>query len=98
MKNVQIQDLMAGLVDGIEVQLPSRANIYKETYFEWTATSLISKVNTSEISGDVLKAWHYTPVFSEIETHIDTEMFYYISGVSLMLFIDIVNGKPHSYV
>jgi len=94
MKKVKIQDLSIGLVRGIDVQLPQQAETYKETYFEWTATSVIAKMSTKEISGGVLRAWHHTPIFSELETHIDTEMFYFISGVALMLFIDIKNNKP----
>jgi oxalate decarboxylase/phosphoglucose isomerase-like protein (cupin superfamily) len=42
----------------------------------------------------VLRAWHHAPVFYEMENHIDTEMFYFVSGVALMLFIDVKNGKP----
>jgi len=93
MKKIQIQDLKPGLVTGVEVQLPSKTDTYKETYFEWTATQLISKFNSNEISGGVLKAWHHVPVFTEIETHVDTEMFYYISGVALMIFVDVIDGK-----
>ena len=94
MKKIKIQDLAKGLVIGVEVQLPQQGETYKETYFEWTATSVIAKMNTKEISGGVLRAWHHTPVFNEIESHIDTEMFYFVSGVALMLFIDIKDGKP----
>ena len=94
MKKIKIQDLVAGLVSGIDIQLPQQAETYKETYFEWTATSVVAKMNTKEISGGVLRAWHHTPVFNEIESHIDTEMFYFVSGVALMLFIDIKDGKP----
>jgi mannose-6-phosphate isomerase-like protein (cupin superfamily) len=94
MKEVDIQDLKPGLVSGIDVQLPCAADTYKERYFEWTATSVIAKMKTNEISGGVLRAWHHVPFFYEIETHIDAEMFYFISGVALMLFIDLKNGKP----
>ena len=94
MKKIKIQDLVAGLVSGIDIQLPQQAETYKETYFEWTATTVIAKMNTNEISGGVLRAWHHKPAFNEIETHMDTEMFYFISGVALMLFIDIKNNKP----
>lgn len=93
MKKIQIQDLKPGLVAGIEVQLSSMADTYRETYFEWTATELISKFNSNEVSGGVLKAWHHVPLFTEIETHVDTEMFYFISGIALMVFVDVIDGK-----
>lgn len=93
MKKVRIQDLAAGLINGVEVQLPKSTEVYKETYFEWAASSLVVKVNTTDISGGILRSWHHTPVFREIETHIDIEMFYFISGVALMLFIDIKEGS-----
>jgi len=94
MKKIMIQDLKPGLVNGVEVQISSDKDAYKETYFEWTATPLVSKTAVSEVSGGVLKAWHHAPVFSEIETHIDSEMFFFISGVALMLFMDAEKGKP----
>ena len=94
MKKIKIQDLTQGLVKGIEIQLPNSAETYKESYFEWTATSVVGKMNSNEISGGVLRAWHHTPVFYEMENHIDTEMFYFVSGVALMMFIDVINGKP----
>lgn len=94
MKKISIQDLVPGLVGNIEVQLPATEAGYKESYFEWTASSLMMSMNTTEVTGGILKAWHHTPVFFEVETHVDAEMFYFISGVALMLFVDMDNGKP----
>jgi oxalate decarboxylase/phosphoglucose isomerase-like protein (cupin superfamily) len=54
----------------------------------------VASFQTSQVSGGVLKAWHHTPVFDEIETHIDAEMFYFVSGVALMLFMDVKVGQP----
>ena len=96
MRKINITDLIPGVVKGIEIQMPTEEPGYKEAYFEWTASLLVSKINTTEVSGGILKAWHHVPVFSEIETHIDTEMFYFVSGVALMLFVDVKNGKPDS--
>jgi hypothetical protein len=94
MKKVHIQDLKPGEVKGIEVQMPTKMAGYKETYFEWTASSLIAKFNSTEVSGGILQAWHHVPVFHELETHTDAEVFYFISGVALMLFIDLKDGQP----
>ncbi|HBF37160.1 MAG TPA: hypothetical protein DDW50_07550 [Firmicutes bacterium] len=94
MKKIKIQDLMPGLVTGIEVLLPTKKAGFKENYFEWTASPLVAKFATNEISGGILESWHHVPVFTEIETHVDNEMFYFISGIARMLFIDMKNGKP----
>jgi hypothetical protein len=94
MKRVLIQDLTPGLVNGLEVQMPEEVDPYKDTYFEWVATSLITKFKTSEISGGLLKAWHHIPIFREIETHIDAEMFYFLRGVAIMLFMDVRLDQP----
>jgi hypothetical protein len=93
MKKVTIQDLTPGLVKGVEAQLPSAQPGYREIYFEWTPSSLTAQFKSTEISGGGLRAWRHTPVFQEIETHVDTEMFYFISGVALMLFVDVKDGQ-----
>jgi mannose-6-phosphate isomerase-like protein (cupin superfamily) len=89
MKKVVIQDLRPGLVKGVAVQLPPVQPGYRETYFEWTPSSLTAQFKNAGVSGGVLRAWKHTPVFREIETHVDAEMFYFSSGVALMLFIDV---------
>jgi mannose-6-phosphate isomerase-like protein (cupin superfamily) len=94
MKKVEIQNLTPGVVPGIEVQIPGTVVPYRENYFEWAGSSLAATLKTKEVSGGILKAWHHIPVFKEIETHIDEEMFYFVSGVALMLFMDVENGSP----
>jgi hypothetical protein len=93
-KEVSIQELMPGVVQGVTVQLPSNQAGYRESFFEWTASSLVAQFQKKEISGGVLRSWHHTPNFNEIETHIDVEMFYFISGVALMIFVDVEAGCP----
>ena len=94
MLKVNIQNLTPGVVPGVEVQVPGSINPYRENYFEWAGSSLTTTLQTKEISGGVLKAWHHVPIFKQIETHIDAEMFYFVSGVALMLFMDVENGSP----
>lgn len=91
---VNILDLQSHLVSGVEVQLPTEGPGYKEDYFEWSASSLIGRFQTNEISGGVLQAWHHTPIFTIVENHIDTEMFYLVQGTALMMFMDYKNGIP----
>lgn len=93
MKKVKIQDLRPGVVNGVEVFIPTGEGVYKETYFEWASSPLIAKMKSDEISGGVLKAWHHVPFFSEVETHTSVEFFYFISGVALMPFADLKDGK-----
>jgi hypothetical protein len=93
MKKIIIQDLTPGLVKGVAVQLLPDKVGYRETYFEWTSSSLTARFKSTEVSGGVLRAWRHTPVFREIETHVDAEMFYFVSGVALMLFVDVKDGQ-----
>jgi mannose-6-phosphate isomerase-like protein (cupin superfamily) len=93
MKKIVIQDLKPGLVEGVEVQLPPTQPGYRETYFEWTPSLLTAQFKSTEVTGGVLRAWRHTPIFQEIETHVDAEMFYFVSGVALMLFVDVKDGQ-----
>jgi len=95
MQQIKIQDLAPKLVPGVEVQMPAVSAPYRESYFEWVGSSLVAKLQANEVSGGVLRAWRHIPVFREIETHIDSEIFYFISGVALMLFIDVKDGQPY---
>jgi mannose-6-phosphate isomerase-like protein (cupin superfamily) len=90
---IAIHDLTPDLVKGVEVQLPPVQPGYRETYFEWTPSSLTAQFKSPEVSGGILEAWRHTPVFTEVETHVDAEMFYFVSGVALMLFADLKDGK-----
>ena len=94
MRRVPMQKLALGLVNGIQVQMPDTSEIEKELYFEWAPSSLIAQFNTNSISGGLLRSFRHEPVFNEIESHIDAEMFYFISGTAIMLFIDIKNKRP----
>lgn len=93
MKEIHIEDLAPGLVKGIEVSLPGN-HAYKEAYFEWTAAPLVTTFKTRDVSGGTLKSWKSVPLFSQIETHVDAEMFYFLSGTALMLFADVKSGQP----
>lgn len=92
---VQIQNLKHDLVNGVEVHLPEEhTNVYQETYFTWDASPLVAQMNSSSISGGILNTWHHVPEFNVIETHVEPEMFYFVSGVALMLFMDLIDGTP----
>lgn len=93
MKEIPIRDLTPGLVPGVSVAMPGDA-AYKERYFEWTAAPLVATFKTRDISGGTLKAWKHAPAFSEVETHVDAEVFYFLGGTAIMPFADLKNGKP----
>lgn len=95
MQNISIENLQHNQIKGVTVMLPVEGEPYKENYFEWRASDLTAIFNTKEVTGGVLQAWHHTPVFSQIETHIDREMFYFTHGSAIMLFIDIMDDKPN---
>ena len=94
MHKVAIKNLIPGLVNGIQVQMPGAGDIEKELYFEWAPSSLITQFNTNSISGGLLQCSKSEPIFKEIESHIDAEMFYFVSGTAIMLFVDIKDEKP----
>ena len=94
MRKIKILDIAPGLINGIEVHMPNDTETYRETYFEWTPAGLAAMFNSKEICGGVLKAWRHLPAFREAETHADKEMFYFISGTAIMMFIDCKDGKP----
>jgi mannose-6-phosphate isomerase-like protein (cupin superfamily) len=93
MKKIKIQNLRPGLIKGIEVFIPDKSFGYQETYFKWAASPLVVNFQKTEISGGILEARRHTPVFTEVETHCDNEMFYFLSGVAVMLFADLKDGQ-----
>ncbi len=95
MKKVVIENLAHNQISGVNVMLPEEESVYKEDFFEWRASLLTSCFHSKEVTGGVLKAWHHTPIFDEIETHVDKEVFYFVSGTAIMLFVDIIDDKPN---
>ena len=91
---MKIKDIKPGLIKGVDISFCKEKNVYKEKYFAWEPSDLLLSAKTNEISGGILKSWHHTPEFTELEYHCDDEMFYFISGIAIMLFIDINDGKP----
>jgi mannose-6-phosphate isomerase-like protein (cupin superfamily) len=93
---IEVCDLKPGIVTGVEVHISSQGDIYKETYFEWEPSELLPCFKTNEVSAGRLVSWPHVCAFDEIETHIDQELFYFVSGTALMLFIDVMNEEPNT--
>ena len=91
---VTIQDLKDVAIKGVNVAFTEICETYKEDLFEWTAFPVVTQFKTDKIMSGVLQGWHHTPNFSVIEYHEDAEQFFFTEGTALMLFIDIVDGKP----
>lgn len=94
MKHVTIQNLQPGMIKGVTVALPQDFQPNQDHYFEWSAAPLTAQFQQGAVTGGVLKAWRHEPVFTQAETHVDNEMFYFLSGTALMLFVDYKNGTP----
>lgn len=94
MQQRKITDLRTGMVSNVDVCFPQEAETHEERYFEWTASGVTASFQTGRVSGGILRAFHHTPVFDEVETHVDSEMFYFLHGTALMLFLDMIDGEP----
>ncbi len=94
--DIKITDIADTQIRGVRVSLPQeyQKGRYNEDYFAWTGMPLVSAFKTEHIMMGLLEAWHHTPNFDKIEYHEDKESFYFISGVALMYFVDIRDGKP----
>ena len=91
---VTISDLKNATISGVRILFSDSCETYKENFFEWTAFPLVSEFQTTKIMTGLLQGWHHTPNFDVIETHSDNEVFYFLEGTALMLFIDVENGLP----
>ena len=91
---VKIQDLKDVAIKGVNVAFTESCDTYREDFFEWTAFPVVTRFKTDKIMSGLLQGWHHTPNFSVIEYHEDAEQFFFTEGTALMLFIDIVDGKP----
>lgn len=93
MREYKIIDIAHGAIKGVEVQMSGTAEVYRENWFEWTATTLRSNMKVNTLAGGVLNVWKHTPVFTELEYHQDNEMFYFVKGTAIMPFADINDGE-----
>ena len=91
--NVKIQDLKDVTINGVKTLCTKSLRSYKETFFEQTAFSMVVDFKSTKIACGLLKGWHHTPTFNEIEYHEDAELFYFLESPALMLFVDIKAGK-----
>ncbi len=91
--NVKIQDLKDVTISGVKTLCTKSLAPYQETFFEWTAFPMAVDFKSTQIACGLLEAWHHTPTFDEIEYHADAELFYFLEGPAVMLFVDIKDGR-----
>ena len=93
---IKITDIAVTPITGVRFSIPQeyQKNLYSEDYFTWSGMPIVSEFKTKNIMMGILEGWHHTPNFDKIEYHEDRESFYFISGVALMYFVDIRDGKP----
>lgn len=94
MKTVHIQDIHDGLISGVSVALPDAIRGEQNAYFNWTSAALTASFQTGDVTGGVLKSWRHQPLFELAECHVDDEMFYFLQGTAIMLFVDYIDGQP----
>ena len=91
---VRIQDIKAGLVRGVQVATDIPVTSYDE-YFEFTMNPLSLNMDTNQVVGGIIISHQKECCFSIAENHIDNEMFFFLSGTGLMMFIDYdEEGEP----
>lgn len=90
---VDITDIGNTKIKGVRVFLPENETAGPEKYFEWRESALTAKFESSEVSGGVLNAWHHALEYEEAEYHRDEEMFYFVTGTAIMMFVDLCNNE-----
>ena len=83
-----------GVVSGVKVakDLPVTS---QTDYFEWIANPICTTFQKPQSAGGFLVSHHKACKFDQAETHVDDEVFFFVSGVGLMLFVDYVDGQPN---
>lgn len=91
---VKITDLKDTKISGVNAVFADSYHTVKEDYLEWTSFGLASTFSSSTVSAGLLQGWHHTPTFKVVENHEDHEIFCFLEGTALMLFIDIEKECP----
>lgn len=92
MREIKIADIEKTAISGVTVVTARDLAPYRESNFVWTATPLAASFKSCDVSGGFLKMSYHAPVFSQVETHVDDESFFFVSGTALMLFADMKDG------
>ncbi len=86
---IEIKDFK---LPGVTFARDNKADLYAETYFEWQPMALCSQFADPNVSGGFLETHYHLPICTEMEYHIDTEVFYFVSGEVIMPFCTLKDG------
>ncbi len=90
--HVKISDIENTKIEGVSVHMAKDDVSSEEGYFVWKESPLTAKFESGAVSGGIIEAWHHKLEFAEAEYHVDQEMFYFVSGTAIMLFVDLKEG------
>ena len=92
MKSIKIQNIQDTIIKGIRYETADKRENNKCGYFDWNPTSLTANFKSTKISGGIVNFWHHSFNFTEVETHIDSEIFHVMNGDAIMIFADVVHN------
>lgn len=81
-------------IPGVRVEKKEDGALLQKEYFEWMSFPLETNFKQSRIISGLLKGWHRTLSFTEVEYHEDAENFLFFQGESVMIFCDKKDGRP----
>lgn len=91
---LKIENIEDVQIKGVRVAAPGTGNLLRRGNFEWTSFPLETELKTNKVISGLLQGWHHEIAFDTVEYHEDTENFYFMEGVSLMLFCDRNGDVP----
>ena len=91
---LKIENIENVQIKGVRVAMPGTGNVLRRGNFEWTSFPLETALKTNKVISGLLQGWHHELCFHQVEYHEDTENFFFMEGVSLMLFCDRNGDVP----
>ncbi len=90
---LRIEEIGQVSIPGVRVALPGTGSLLRRGNFEWTCFPLETRLKGNRVVSGLLEGWHHELRFDQVEYHEDTENFYFMEGVCLMLFCDRKDGE-----
>ncbi|MDR1541884.1 MAG: hypothetical protein LBU32_28675 [Clostridiales bacterium] len=89
---VKVQDLVPGVVDGLDMHIPGSGVPVREKWYEWVPVAIEAQFQTCAVSGGVLKGWKHAPVFTDLEFYPDKRLVFVVMGCGIFPFADVKDG------
>lgn len=84
----EILDIFKTEISGVRVRKAEDGGLLQKEYFEWKSFPLETEFKQEQIISGLLKGWHRTIAFREVEYHKDAENFFFFQGECIMIFCD----------